>query len=213
MLDSAVASTSPRKLAWHLRHIRDRSAENFLVRIIDEVSAGRGAHSQHRLLRKRAWNSARRIPLVHTIRDYFLLCTNSGLFRAGGNCERQCMPCKVLRYPMTALARKPDAFVGVSEAVLEIHRRMGGIDASTPTHVIHNSPSLHPVSPSRPARPCASDSWGTSTSAKGWTSSSRLSPVWRPTIGPPLPVAAPWPRSSGRGQLARGMPASPMSVE
>jgi len=68
---------------------------------------------------------ARKLPLVHTIRDYYLLCPKPGMFSRGRNCEKQCMICRlysVIRHKYSKLVYD---VVGISRFVLEKHTSLG----------------------------------------------------------------------------------------
>jgi glycosyltransferase involved in cell wall biosynthesis len=90
------------------------------------------------------WRQAeeRRLPLVHTLRDYYLLCPRSSLFRGEGrddeNCRSQCLPCKVVTLARRRLSRKVDHVVGISRFVLERHLRCGYFAGVEGRGVIYN---------------------------------------------------------------------------
>lgn len=46
------------------------------------------------------------IPVVHTIHDYYLLCINSGMRNASGNCSRPCKSCRVASLRSRRFANK-----------------------------------------------------------------------------------------------------------
>lgn len=87
-----------------------------------------------------AWRAARRVsvPVVHTIRDYRLLCPRN-MYRNSENCHSQCMRCRPFAAPRRWLSRDLRAVVGISQFVLQRHREHGyfeGVDLET---VIHNA--------------------------------------------------------------------------
>ena len=47
------------------------------------------------------WDAARacHVPIVHTLRDYYLTCWRSSRFRNQKNCQGQCVDCGILSYP------------------------------------------------------------------------------------------------------------------
>lgn len=89
-----------------------------------------------------------RIPLVHTIHDYSLLCPKTTMFANGRNCSGQCTSCKVYSQPAKMLSGGIEAVVGVSRRVLDRHLH-NGYFAQAATRVIHNGlpPTIEPVVP------------------------------------------------------------------
>ncbi len=82
---------------------------------------------------------AHKIPVVHTLRDYQLLCIMRGtMFRNGKPCSRQCLRCKLLTPPKKHLSRDVDYVVGVSRFILDRHLRHGDFPKAK-TSVIYNS--------------------------------------------------------------------------
>ncbi|MBE9585875.1 glycosyltransferase family 4 protein [Mucilaginibacter sp. JRF] len=58
------------------------------------------------------------IPLVHSMRDYYMLCHRCNMYN-GKNCESLCAPCKVTNTVKKPFFRFPDHFVGISKFVLD----------------------------------------------------------------------------------------------
>lgn len=65
------------------------------------------------------------IQVVHTARDYYLLCAKSGMYRKGHACVEQCTLCRMYTLPYRSLSKEVDAFVGVSSFVKDIHLKSG----------------------------------------------------------------------------------------
>jgi glycosyltransferase involved in cell wall biosynthesis len=99
-----------------------------------------------------AWVAAsrRRLPIVHTIHDYYLLCLRSTMYSHAGNCREQHLACALASRPKRALSRRVAAAVGVSEFVLERHRAFGAF-ADVPGRVIRNPCRFPAHAPARPA--------------------------------------------------------------
>lgn len=73
------------------------------------------------------WRAAakRNLPIVHTLRDYALVCANAAMFRRGANCERLHVKCSL----MTGVGRLVQGSVmsvaGVGAEILDRHIDMG----------------------------------------------------------------------------------------
>ena len=84
------------------------------------------------------WRVSKRmnIRVIHTARDYYLLCAKSGMYRKGCACSKQCMLCSLYTLPYRSLSGEVDAFVGVSSFVKDIHLKSGYFqNANFSTHI------------------------------------------------------------------------------
>lgn len=73
------------------------------------------------------WEIAARhnIPIVHTLRDFDLVCANSAMFKNGAVCNEQHLKCKVFSLQKKLHHRHVGAVVGVGKGILEKHLSMG----------------------------------------------------------------------------------------
>jgi glycosyltransferase involved in cell wall biosynthesis len=73
------------------------------------------------------WTEARRrrIPIVHTLHDQYLLCHRSTMFRPPRNCVGRCLDCRIVTAPRKRLSRAVGSVIGVSEFILKRHRDQG----------------------------------------------------------------------------------------
>ncbi|PZU07035.1 glycosyltransferase family 4 protein [Sphingomonas sp.] len=69
------------------------------------------------------WSEAarRNIAVAHTIRDYELLCTNSGMFKNGKPCAKRHVKCQVLTLDKLLRHRAIGAVAGVGRQILQTH--------------------------------------------------------------------------------------------
>lgn len=79
----------------------------------------------------------RGLPLVHTLRDYYLLCPRSSMFRNGENCKRVCTKCRPYALVRRRLTNHVDTVVGVSRFVLERHLETGYFATTPKRRVIY----------------------------------------------------------------------------
>lgn len=78
-------------------------------------------------LTTRIWRMAQKrgIRVVHTLRDYYLLCPRSKYFYKGKACVRPCTDCLLLTQNRRVATALPDAVVGNSHATLNLHLEQG----------------------------------------------------------------------------------------
>ena len=80
---------------------------------------------------------------VHVLHDCSLLCLKGALFRNGKRCDgkgkqRRCLGCAGLTRMRRHHLEHIDLVVGVSQAIIDIHKRYG-LFTDTPCQVVHNS--------------------------------------------------------------------------
>lgn len=66
-----------------------------------------------------------KLPIVHTLRNYYLLCLTGILYAKGKICEKQCLKCKIFSYPKKQISNKVDYVVGISNYTLDKHLDSG----------------------------------------------------------------------------------------
>ena len=88
------------------------------------------------------------IPIVHTLRDMYLVCLRSLMFRRGENCSRQCLSCRIYSLPKMIMARQVDYIIGVSRFILDRHIE-SGFFRKTDCEVVYNSTLLPLKSPGK----------------------------------------------------------------
>jgi glycosyltransferase involved in cell wall biosynthesis len=127
------------RLRWHVADAWNRKAAARVGRILDQekpdvvhtnVIAGFSVAVWHEVTK-------RNIRLVHTMRDYYLLCPRSSLFRSGSLCRRRCLDCKVLTANRRQASQLVDAVVSISDYVLDRHMQRGYFPAAS-SSVVYN---------------------------------------------------------------------------
>ncbi len=119
-----------------------------------------------------AWNvvRARRLPLIHTLHDYALMCPRTSMFKQGRNCRGQCTACALFTSPSKRMSQTVDHVVGVSRFTLDRHLAAGYFQAAREAQVIHNGLPGHPSAAPRqevPGRPLQLGYVGHLTPQKG----------------------------------------------
>lgn len=145
------------RLLWHTIDIWNWRSAGRVGRILDlekpdvvhsHVIAGFSVAAWHEVRK-------RKIRLVHTLHDYYMLCVRSSLFRDGRVCESRCGTCTVMTKVRQAASHHIDEVVSVSQFVLNRHQGSGYF-RHVPSSVIFNV--MDAASPGSTERiPAASD--------------------------------------------------------
>lgn len=79
------------------------------------------------------------IPIIHTSRDYYLLCYKNTLFKKGRNCDFLCSDCSFLsKWKMNKINQNVDIFIGISNHILQRHKK-AGLSSRIPKKRIFNA--------------------------------------------------------------------------
>ena len=138
---TAKSQPSYKKPLWHIVD----SHNMFATRQIGEVIRAEHPDVVHTNnlagLSVAVWVAAAdaNVPIVHTVRDHYLLCARALMFYRDRLCTRQCTWCKMLALPRKSASKLVDGAVGVSQFMIDKHRRHGYFpNARVVTH-IYNS--------------------------------------------------------------------------
>ena len=98
------------------------------------------------------WAAAqrRKLPIIHTLRDYYLLCPRSTMFHKDRNCTTQCWYCRVYSIVRKLMSRYVDAVVGNSQFILNRHIHHGCFERTKVRKVIFSAYAAQSMPP--PAR-------------------------------------------------------------
>ncbi|MFC6099789.1 glycosyltransferase family 4 protein [Olivibacter domesticus] len=91
-----------------------------------------------------------KLPLVHTMRDYYLLCHKCNMFNNGKNCEQLCKPCAMTHQLKKPLVKIPDVLIGVSNFILGKHEQIIKLSSHQKTKVIYNAVNIPSYQNSKP---------------------------------------------------------------
>lgn len=127
------------RLAWHIREMWNPIAARRIGKILDAEKPD--VVNSHNIcgFSMAAWREVKRrkIRLVHTLHDYYLMCPRCTLFDKGRNCEDWCLSCKALTFHRERLSRLPDSIVSVSQHALHEHTKRHFFEDRSTT-VIYN---------------------------------------------------------------------------
>lgn len=131
--------SSMQRLKWHLQDTWNRKAAARFAEILD-IEKPDVVHTNNLTgFSVSLWSEAKRrnIRIVHTLRDYSLICKRSTLFRAGATCMQRCAACATMTAPYRRASRMVDAVTSNSQFVLERHLAPGYF-TDIPGRVIFN---------------------------------------------------------------------------
>lgn len=94
------------------------------------------------------WKKLKRlkIPLVHTLRDYQLICARGTMFKRHKLCENQCLECKILTLTKKWLFKNINIVVGISNYILEKHLEFDMFKNTQKREIIPNPLISDPIS-------------------------------------------------------------------
>jgi len=78
----------------------------------------------------------KKVPVIHTVREYSLLCNKGKLFNNGKNCDQLCSACRLSYSLKKTYFHIPKYYIGISDFALETHKNYGVIN--TKSTVVYN---------------------------------------------------------------------------
>jgi len=128
------------KLAWHALDVYNIVMSRKLAGIIKREKPDVIHTSNLACLSVDVWRVARNagVPIVHTARDYYLMCPATTMFSDVEPCKRQCGSCALYSAPKRSASTRVEVAVGVSRFVLQKHLDNGYFPDATRTAVINN---------------------------------------------------------------------------
>ncbi|MCP3373883.1 glycosyltransferase family 4 protein [Bradyrhizobium cajani] len=144
--------SSVQRLKWHLKDTWNRRSAARFAEILD-LEKPDVVHTNNLTgFSVSLWSQAkqRNIRIVHTLRDYSLLCKRSTLFRGDTTCAQRCTLCATMTSPYLLASRMVDAVVSNSQFVLDQHTKLKYFPR-TDGRVIFNIADPGSVVPSPPS--------------------------------------------------------------
>lgn len=144
--DDATHSVADKAL-WHARDIYNSGMAGDLEGILMEVNPDIMHSNVMAGWSVAIWASAAKhgIPIVHTLRDYYLVCLRSERFKNGRACQTTCAECLPFKVFRSKASRDITAVVGNSAYTLDKHLELGAFARTPVRRVIYNG--FHPPSP------------------------------------------------------------------
>lgn len=137
-----------KKLRWHLKDIFNPAIYREITRIIDFEKPDIVHTHMMTGLSAAPWLVARRkgIPVVHTLREYSLICESGTMFRNNANCGRQCLSCRCFTSLKKYLSNQGCVrhLVGLSDFIINQHQQHGFFTGVPYTRVFNGVQEVGP---------------------------------------------------------------------
>lgn len=116
-----------KKAAWHLLENGNPRAFLRMQRAIKAAGPDIVMTISCENINVATWLAARtlRIPTVHAIQSYFLLCWRGSMFRDGANCPQQCRSCRLASTGKRLHSHLVDGVIAESRHMLDRHEEAG----------------------------------------------------------------------------------------
>lgn len=136
----AVNQPGWKKMLWHSIDSFNPLTIGHVGAVLDEILPDVVHTNNLSGLSVSVWGTIQRrgIPIVHTLRDYYLLCPNTAMFKNGKPCQTRCGSCQALSAPRAAAAKHVDVVVGNSQFILNKHLAYG-LFSNSEQRVIYNA--------------------------------------------------------------------------
>ena len=138
------------KIIWHTIDRQNLFPQGKIKKILQEFKPQIIHTNNLSGLTTLIWKIAlkRKTPIVHTLRDYYLICPKSTMFKGAHKCSNQCIDCEVFSRKQKKLSNIPSVVVGISQRILDIHTSKGYFSTSR-KQVIYNGFSINKHSSAR----------------------------------------------------------------
>jgi glycosyltransferase involved in cell wall biosynthesis len=126
------------RLVWHAIDVHNVIMARKLKKIIAREKPDIVSTSNLSCLSIGIWRLSNEagVPIVHTARDYYLICPTSKMLSHNKSCERQCGLCSRYAGPKKRESQRVDVVIGVSKFVLQKHLDNGFFAGASSTGVI-----------------------------------------------------------------------------
>lgn len=143
-IEQAGSQPSYRKLIWHLLDSSNPFYTREVGKVLDRIQPDVVNTNNIQGFSPYIWKivKSRNIKLVHTMRDYYLLCHTTSMYKDCKDCTQLCGPCKLTYSIKKNFFDLPDAYIGISQFILEQHSRFS-IGSGKPGRVIANGLQTH----------------------------------------------------------------------
>ncbi len=141
-----------RKMLWHYLDRSNNAMKRKVVRCLEGEMPDVVITNCLAGISSSVWDAFEEydVPIIHILRDYYLLCVKSSMYKHGENCVTRCAICKIYKDVIKEKTAKVASVVGISEFILQKHMDEGYFtNARTRKSVIYNGIKLPPENKTR----------------------------------------------------------------
>ena len=122
-IEKAAGQHAIKKLIWHLLDSANPFYKKTVGRLLDRIKPDVVNTNNIQGFSPSLWKTikSRNIKLVHTMRDYYLMCHTTTMYTKCGDCQQLCNACKVTWSIKKKYFHLPDGFIGISNFILQQH--------------------------------------------------------------------------------------------
>jgi glycosyltransferase involved in cell wall biosynthesis len=138
------------KIFWHILSLYNPIILKKLKKIIEKENPDVVHTNNLSEFTVGSWKLVKRygIPLVHTLRDFSLICPRATLFRRNDICRKKNIICILILSFRRIFSKYPDAVTGNSSFILNYHIKSGFFKHSK-KYVVYNSLESEKITPNR----------------------------------------------------------------
>lgn len=132
-----------RKGIWHLLDIYNPMYIRKIRQLLSEINPDIVHTNNLCGISVVAWKVAKQAnyPVIHTLRDYYLMCPQQAMYRNGHSCKSQCRVCSFYSAMKKKISSHVDGVVGISKFILDKHINEGYFSGALVKRSIPNSVS------------------------------------------------------------------------
>ena len=115
------------KLRWHARDSYNNSAAHDVRELLRQIRPDLLHTNNLSGFSVAIWAHARdlKIPVVHTTRDFYLMCPKTTMMKRNESCTKSCATCLPFVLPRRLASSHIDHVVGISKFILNLHKSNG----------------------------------------------------------------------------------------
>ncbi len=148
---SYAPGTRAVRVAWHVRDSHNAAMAARVGEVLDEERPDVLHTHVMTGFSVAVWQQAvrRGVRVVHTLRDYYLMCPPGVMYRRTGNCPRTCLRCMAFAAHRRRASRAVHAVTGISRFILDRHVGAGFFERARAAQVIFNPLAAAQGAPAR----------------------------------------------------------------
>ncbi|AUM13747.1 glycosyltransferase family 4 protein [Ketobacter alkanivorans] len=129
------------RIAWQISGEINHSYTKFFINILNQETPDVVHTNNLGGVSIGIWRAAHlmSIPIVHTLRGYYLLCAKGTMLSHGKTCDKRCFKCRLLTQRRKFFSNKINTVVGNSNFILNTHLRSKYFDQATQKLVIYSA--------------------------------------------------------------------------